>query len=73
MTSLSRDGLPLVCFQSFWHIIFYCVTCHVESVQCSLRLRIEEVLASIKKLFSCHKDDRSAYNDQADVVQWDIC
>lgn len=33
-----------------------------------LWLKIEEVLASIKELFSCHKDDGSAYNDQADVV-----
>lgn len=32
-----------------------------------------EVLASIKELFSCHKDDGSAYNDQADALQENIC
>lgn len=38
-----------------------------------LWLKIEEVLLSFKELFSCHKDDESAYNEQADVVRWNIC
>lgn len=48
------------------------MTFHMESVQC-LWLKIEEVLVSIKELFSCHKDDGSVYNDQADVVWGNIC
>lgn len=34
-----------------------------------LWLTIEEVLVSVIELFSCHKDDGSVYNDQADVVR----
>lgn len=72
LTSLSRERLPLECFQSSWHIIFYC---DISYGICSvfLWLKIEEVLVSIKERFSCHKDDGSAYNDQADVVRWNIC
>ena len=72
LTSLFRERVPLLCFQLFWQIIFYSdISCGICSV--FLWLNIEEVLASIKELFSCHKDDGSAYNDKADVLQWNIC
>lgn len=49
------------------------VTFHMESLLCFCGLKIEEVLVSIKKLFSCQRDDGSAHNDQADVVRRNIC
>lgn len=72
LTSLSRERGPLKCFQSSWHIIFYC---DISYGICSVFLwfKIEEVLVFIKALFSCHRDDGSAYNDQADVLRWNIC
>lgn len=48
-------------------------TSHMESLLRFCGLKIEEVLVSIKKLFSCQRDDGSAHNDQADVVRRNIC